>query len=357
MRNRHLTNPLMKIKAMKNRQPPKPKFQHLRGMNDIASPYANLLGLRAEKGFALVLVLWVLTLLMIMAASFSLSMRRETSVISSIKDGAQAEAAAESGIAVAKMMLLHPDPLKRWRTDGNIYQIQFLDSLVRIKMLGETGKIDINNADQISLQKLFAQVPIEPEQQTALVSAIMDWRDNDDLVNINGAEKNEYKDAGKNYQPRNQPFQSLEELQMVLGMNASILKLIEPLITIYSHRSQVDLSQASKEMMLSLGNDPALVDECIELRRQSAISGEPVPQFELGPGSNCGSGQSNVVEIMAESLLNNRTGAIIRTIVAINQGEANQPFQILSWKQEERANISLFSEEMGKLLVTPNAES
>ena len=224
-------------------------------------------------------------------------------------------------------------------------------------MLGETGKIDINSADQIGLQKLFAQLPIEPEQQTALVSAIMDWRDNDDLVNIDGAEKDEYEQAGKTYQPRNQPFQSLEELQMVLGMNESILKLIEPLITIYSHRSQVDLSQASKEMMLSLGNDPALVDECIELRRQSAINGEPVPQFELGPGSNCGSGQSNVVEIIAQSLLNNGSGTIIRTIVALNQGNADQPFQILTWKQEERAGTSLFSVDMEKFLVTQNAES
>jgi general secretion pathway protein K len=313
---------------------------------------------QADKGFALVLVLWVLSLLMIMAASFSLTMRRETAVIAGITGGAKALAAAESGIAMAEMMLLNPDPAKRWHTDGNIYQIQFMDALVRIRLEGETGKIDLNVANQAQLQQLIAQLPLESEQQTALVSAIMDWRDPDDLVNIDGAEKNDYKKAGKLYQPRNKPFQSPEELQMVLGMDASILERLEPLITIYSGKPQVDLSQASREVMLALGLDAALVDQCIELRRQSAITGTPLQSASLAPGFNCGSGQSNIIEIIAESRLENGSGAIIKTIVANSPADGGGlPFRILSWKREERADTSLFSEDKDSLLVTPNAES
>jgi general secretion pathway protein K len=311
----------------------------------------------ADKGFALVLVLWVLSLLMIMAASFSLTMRRETGVIAGITSGAQALAAAESGIAMAEMMLMNPDQNKRWHTDGNIYQIQFLDALVRIRLEGETGKIDLNKADQVQLQQLIAQLPIDEEKQTALVSAIMDWRDQDDLVNIGGAEKNEYKEAGKLYQPRNKPFQTLEELQMVLGMDESILKQLEPLITIYSGRSQVDFSQATKEVMLTLGVDAALVDQCIELRRQSAITRTQMLPVNLGPAFNCGSGQSNVIEIIAESRLENGSGAVIKTIVTNKQSvDGGLPYQILSWKREERADTSLFSEDKDSLLVTPDAE-
>jgi general secretion pathway protein K len=311
----------------------------------------------ADKGFALVLVLWVLSLLMIMAASFSLTMRRETGVIAGVTSGAQALAAAESGVAMAAMMLMNPDQNKRWHTDGNIYQIQFLDALVRIRLEGETGKIDLNKADQVQLQQLIAQLPIDREKQTALVSAIMDWRDQDDLVNIGGAEKNEYKEAGKLYQPRNKPFQTLEELQMVLGMDESILKQLEPLVTIYSGRSKVDFSQATKEVMLTLGVDAALVDQCIELRRQSAITRTQMLPVNLGPEFNCGSGQSNVIEIIAESRLENGSGAMIKTIVTNKQSvDGGLPYQILSWKREERADTSLFSEDKDSLLVTPDAE-
>ena len=171
-----------------------------------------------QHGLALVLVLWVLSLFIIMAGSFALSMRREASVAIGIKNSSQGIAAAEAGIAVAEMMLLNPDQNRRWRSDGSVYQIDFVDTLVRVRLLAETGKIDINAAEPPLLQSLLAGAPIEPDQQAALLGAILDWRDPDDQVNINGAETEEYHAAGLKYVPRNQPFQSIEELQMVLGI-------------------------------------------------------------------------------------------------------------------------------------------
>jgi len=81
-----------------------------------------------QKGLALVLVLWVLSLLTIMAGSFALSMRREAAIVAGIKNNAQALAIAESGIAIAQRMLMNPDQNKRWRTDGSIYQVEFTSS-------------------------------------------------------------------------------------------------------------------------------------------------------------------------------------------------------------------------------------
>ncbi|MGZ8187677.1 MAG: general secretion pathway protein GspK [Methylosarcina sp.] len=310
-----------------------------------------------QQGFALVLVLWTMSLLMIMAASFTLTMNREAAITIGIKHNAQAVAAAESGIALAEMMLLNPDQNKRWRTDGSIYQIQFMDTLVRIRMFAETGKIDINKADQNQLQSLMAHAHVETEEQTALVSAIMDWRDPDDLINVEGAEKEEYEDAKLKYQPRNKPFRSVEELQMVLGMNESILKWIEPIITVYSGSDQVDLSQASKEVLLTIpGLDAELIDQYIELRRKSAIEGVPVPPFSLGLKQTGFSGESNIVEIVSEALLEDGSTAIIKVVMAKNSNNPLSPFQILNWRREDKGNVSLFSEEMSSFLVTQHVE-
>ena len=79
----------------------------------------------SQSGFALVLVMWVLSLLTIMAGSFALTMRRESTIVAGIKDNAGAVAAAEAGIAYAEMMLLNTDQNKRWRADGNLYQVDF----------------------------------------------------------------------------------------------------------------------------------------------------------------------------------------------------------------------------------------
>lgn len=311
-----------------------------------------------QQGLALVLVLWTLSLMMIMAGSFALSMRREASVALGIKDNAQGVAAAEAGIAIAEMMLLNPDQNRRWHSDGSVYQIDFVDTLVRVRLLAESGKIDINAADPTLLQSLLTQAPVDPDQQTALLGAILDWRDSDDLVNIEGAESKEYHAAGLKYTPRNQPFQSIEELQMVLGMNEAILKYLEPLITVHSGQSHVNLATASREVLRLLpGLDASLIDQYIELRRESAINGEPMPPFSLGQGLTGASGEGDIVQIIAEAQLNDGATVILKVIVTKSGDAGSSPFQILKWQREDSGETSLFSDEMTELLVARNAES
>jgi general secretion pathway protein K len=311
-----------------------------------------------QKGLALVIVLWVLSLLTIMAGSFALSMRRETSIIEGIRNNAQAMAIAGSGIAMAEMMLLNPDQNKRWRADGSIYQIDSVDTRVRVQLLSEAGKIDINNADQTLLQGLMAQAPVDAEQQTRIVNAILDWRDQDDLVQLNGAEKKEYQDAGLSYQPRNKPFQSIEELQLVLGMNESVFKWIEPLVTVYSGQQQVDLQHAAKEVLQVMpGLDAELVDTFIATRLESAINGSPVPPFPSSSGLSASTGQNKAFTIISEAQLNDESSAVISAVIQQSEGTLATPFQVLKWQQATANGASLFTSAMSDLLVKQYAES
>lgn len=305
-----------------------------------------------QKGFALVLVLWVLSLLTIMAGSFALGMRRETSIITGIRNNAQALAVAESGIAMAEMMLLIPDQNKRWRADGSIYEINSADAKVRVRLLSEAGKIDINKADQTVLQGLMSFAPVDEEQQSRLVSAIIDWRDQDDLVQLNGAEKKEYQAAGLNYQPRNKPFQSIEELQLVLGMNESVFLWIEPLVTVFSGQSQVTVQLAAKEVLQTIpGLDTGLVDSYIAARLESAINNLPAPPFPSSLGQNNAAGQNNVLTLVSEAQLNDESSAMISTVISQSFENQETPFQVLKWQYVTENNTSLFTDAMSELLV------
>jgi general secretion pathway protein K len=310
-----------------------------------------------QKGLALVLVLWVLSLLTIMAGSFALSMRREASVIAGLRNNAQAMAIAESGIAMAEMMLLNSDPNKRWRVDGNIYQISSMDAEVRVRLLSETGKIDINQADQIALQGLMTHAPVDEEQQTRLVNAILDWRDQDDLVRIDGAEKKEYQAAGLSYVPRNKPFQSLEELQLVLGMDKSVFLWIEPLVTVYSGQQQVNLQLAAKEVLQTIPKlDTDLVDSYIAARLDSAINNLPAPPFPSGSGQNNAAGQNNVLTVVSEALLDDESSAVISAVIKQSNETQATPFQVLKWEHVTANDASLFTDAMSELLVKQYAE-
>jgi general secretion pathway protein K len=308
---------------------------------------------------ALVLVLWVLSLLTIMAGSFALSMRRESAIVAGIKNNAQAMAVAESGIAMAEMMLLNPNQNKNWRADGSIYEINAADARIRIRLLSETGKIDINKADEKLLKSLMTSAPIDEERLSRLLGAILDWRDEDDLVHLDGAEKTEYQDAGLSYQPRNKPFQTIEELQLVLGMDKSVFKWIEPLVTVYSGQQQVTVQQAAKEVLQVIpGLDRGLVDSYIAARLESAKNNLPVPPFPSSSGTNNPAGQNNVLTVISEALLNDLSRASISAVIkqSGNTQATSTPFEVLKWQRVTANKASLFTDAMNELLVKKYAE-
>ncbi len=335
------------------------------------------------KGFALVLVLWVLSLLTIMAGSFALSMRREAAIVSGLSHNAQATAVAESGLAVAELMLLNPDQQQRWRTDGSIYQLDYTDAQVRIRLVAETGKIDINTADQALLEGLMTYAPLAAEEQTKLVNAILDWRDEDDLVHIDGAEKDEYKKAGLSYQPRNKPFQSVEELQLVLGMNEQIFNWLENRVTVYSGQPKVDLTQATQEVLQVLpGLDAESIASYIAARRESAINGLPPPAFPLVSGLalpsgqntanqagadpeidstlntavNDGTMQAGMITVVSDAVLDDGSTANIKALIIKTEGAGSSPFQIQKWLHNAVGEDSLFADEKDELLVRQYGE-
>lgn len=309
-----------------------------------------------------------------MAGSFALSMRREAGITAGSSSTAQAAAVAESGLAIAELMVMNPDQLQRWHTDGSIYQIDYADSKVRVRLLSETGKVDLNSADQDLLQGLMVHAPVDAELQTKLVNAILDWRDGDDLVRIDGAEKEEYKDAGLSYQPRNKPFQSIEELQLVLGMNEQIFKWIESLVTIHSGQPKVDLAQAAKEVLYVLpGMDTGLVDEYIAARQESAINGLPAPAVPVLSTLGTVSGQTGVsmpvtavndatkqevvMTVITEALLDDGSTATIDALIKkSNSPTGMSPFQVLKWQRNVEVGGSLFIDEKDALLVRQYAE-
>lgn len=301
------------------------------------------------QGFALILVLWVIALLTIMAASFAQNMRRETLLISNIRDNAQAQAYAEAGLAYAQLMLINTNEELRWRGDGSLYQLKYNDIPIRVKIFEESGKIDINQSDETTLSAVFEPVTEDQLQSSSLVNAILDWRDSDDEVRVEGAEKDQYLQQGLSYQPRNRPFQTLEELQLVLGINAQIYNTVEPLLTVYSGQKTINPSKAAREVLLTLPDvTPEQVDIYLQERLENTKNGLPAPEFPVQV--RLGGSGSQIYTIIVEALM--PTGVKGRIQALIQSGGSNeQPFSISDWGQGFVASESFFQEQMNQLLV------
>jgi len=311
----------------------------------------------SEKGVALVLVLWVLTLLTIMAGSFTLGMRRETSIIANLRDKAQAIAIAEAGITFAQLNLLTVNKEQRWRASGHIYPVRFNEADIRIKIQSESGKIDINKANEKLLTGMMAQTDADAIQQQSIVNAIIDWRDKDDLIRINGAEKATYEAADLPYQPRNKPFQTTEELRLVFGVTAEIFEQLKTMITVYSKQTMVDLKAAEKKVLLAATNlDSETIDSYIAERINSERNQLPTPAFPQFSGKKANASAKKIYTVIAETQLNNGAKARIQVIMQRNPKNTPQPFIILDWKRYAALKNALFSKHTKSLLITQNAE-
>jgi general secretion pathway protein K len=193
---------------------------------------------RSEDGIALIAVLWMLTLLSIVAAALSLETQSNTRIARNMVENAAERAAADAGVQRAILDLVAspgaPKDTGKFRADGTVYTWRFANSTVHISVQDERGKIDLNETPEALLAALFGSVGVDPGKAQSLADAIADFRDADNLPRLNGAEEADYRAAGFAWGPKNAPFQTVEELQQVFGITPEIYARVAPYLTIYS---------------------------------------------------------------------------------------------------------------------------
>lgn len=342
---------------------------------------------KSAHGFALVIVIWVLTLLSLMAGSFALTMRRADSVTMALKNNAQAEALTESSFTQAKYMLQQPDPNQRWLADGSIYRIVRNDgSEIRISITAESAKIDLNQASPELLAAAIDMISSDKWQQQALLNSILDWRDADDETRPHGAEKKQYQDAGLTYSPSNQPFQSLDELLLVQGMDEQTFNRLQPWLTVYSGQNQVDMEMASPEVQLIVNN--ALLSGNAPQQTGGRSPSPPLtPAVGTQNNSQAANNQNTTYTIIVETQTEDGGSASLEVVTQLqgggnpppvaaggqnppagqalassqlssatqNQGGTEVPAQVLDWRQNQLKK-SLFAIEMEARLITVHDE-
>jgi general secretion pathway protein K len=207
--------------------------------------------MRRCKGIALVSVLWIVALLSVVATGLSASVRSESRLVANTEKVLQAQFAVESGVELAALNLMYPQSV-RWPEDGSIREVTVGDARLRIATWNVTGKVDINAAPMPLLRNLLLQAGVDTETAEFLADAILDWRDRDDFRNLNGAEDTDYRIAGMSWGAKDAPFESIEELRLVLGMTDQIYAAIENSVTVFSGQSGVNLQHASAQVVAAL---------------------------------------------------------------------------------------------------------
>jgi general secretion pathway protein K len=197
-----------------------------------------------QQGIALVVVLWLVILLTVIAASHARVIRTETRLASNHVEAGKARGLAEAGAHHAIMELLVRDQEQRWAVNGSVNRVRFEDGDAAIAIRDARGLIDINKAQPALLDTVLAGLGLEQDPRQALVDAIIDWRDKDDVKHLNGAEDDDYRRAGLRWAARDGAFRSVEEFRYVLGMTNPIFERLAPYLTVHSGTAGVKLEFA-----------------------------------------------------------------------------------------------------------------
>ncbi len=192
-------------------------------------------------------------LLSVMAGEFSHIMRTEVNITRNFKEETQAYYLAEAGIYRAIFELIRTEAhLERlnpaehrdsseWRINTEIAPVRFAQGRFHLKIDNESGKIDLNAADEATIRLLLGRFALDEQQKNIIADSIADWRDSDNNHRLNGAENEYYQSLGKPYSCKNADFDSVEELLLVRGVSEEIFYGgLKDMLTVYRGESLKD---------------------------------------------------------------------------------------------------------------------
>lgn len=287
-----------------------------------------------ERGVALVLVIWVVTLLLVIAGSFLYAMRTDATAARNAALVARGDAIAQAAVSRALLELFKPQfGPEVWRRDAAPRAWAFDGASVEIRFTDESAKIDINTANNELLKGLFRSAGMGEQDAARLLDAVLDWRDADSLRRPDGAEEAEYAQAGFKGRPANYPFQSTEELQLVLGMRPEVYQRIAPMITVYSRQAGVNPQLASRSALLAI---PGVAEDQVDAflaEREAARIGNHVPPLFAAAGAYATYAQVSAVTVRADVTLDEGITVSREAVAMLTPQYPRRPYTFLAWRE------------------------
>ena len=282
-----------------------------------------------ERGAALLFVLWIITLLSIIAGSFGQTAKRESDFLAHAHERSQTKALADGAIRYSVLMLTLPDPAQRWWADGTPYRWETEEGQVEIRIFDEAGKLNINAVQEPVLRSVLSLLVKDADTASTLADSILDWRDADSDRRPQGAELKDYLDPIRP-KPQNRNFINLEEVRSVRGVSPELFQKIKPWFTVYTGQGGINFQKASKELLLTLSGDDKLKVETFLREKRLGIT----PNFQSATGIPAQNEGDLIYTLLLQAKLDgSKSGIFISATVLMTPGGDPEPFVFISYEQ------------------------
>lgn len=261
----------------------------------------------AQRGFALLIVLWALVLITLVVTQLTAAGRRETQLAGNLRTQAQLEALADGQVHAAIFHLMDRSP-DGWRADGRMRAQDLPGAQAEIRITDEAGKVNPSNATPELLQAVLRGVGVDTATAGALAAAIVVWRTPSGNREPGAPQFDVYRAAGRPFGPSGAPFLSMEELGAVIGMTPDVLDRLVPHLTLFTDGDP----------------KPAFADPVVRQALAASNGGRL-------PGDMVDDGQNGVFAI-AVTVSSGKDASFTRhAVVRLTRRDARQEYRIVAW--------------------------
>ena len=185
-----------------------------------------------QNGSVLIIVLWILMIVGFLAGEFLAHNRNKADLALNAMETLKRQAVVTSFFQLYTSSQWKMVTADHKASDWIGLTLNSVKFFVRVDKEG--SRININKAGDLMIRNKIKEIDAaetdkgdagltdDDKKADELTDAILDWRDADNLVRLNGAEKEYYIDHKKPYVPANGRFKKITELLMVKGVNRTI---------------------------------------------------------------------------------------------------------------------------------------
>ena len=311
--------------------------------------------MRNERGVILIVVVWALMVLMVVAIELGRTARVEGLSTDVYQQEVKTYYLAVAGLNRALYQLIRTSQQGRTRDtrdddrlgprdrlsddepgecpdlwllgDGQWRNEPYGEGGYQVRVSDESGKININQADELILRQTFTNLDFDPDFGDALADAILDWRDPDPLERLNGVESDYYLAQDISYPAKDGPLDTIDELLLVRDVTLDLFyNTLNEVFTVYGNARSGNMANAQTANALVLraiqGVDAETAEETIRQRRENC--GEEFLDATAARG-----GLPTIVTIESVGYLN--TGRITRRLAGVIDRTDNQSYRVLRW--------------------------
>lgn len=298
----------------------------------------------AHSGFALILVVWLLVLIASISVWLIANGRAETAIAFNVRAAAAAEALADAGIARVAVNQLDPKPEARWKLDRGVHRILLPGGSVEIRLGDETAKINPNLATPALLSALFEVRGVDRAAARRLGASVADWVNSKQPQGDAAATADPYRAAGKSYGAPHAPAESLDELQLVLGMTPAIFASVRPYLSIHTGVAAPQGRAAplviQRALMLAAQAERAAGDESAQTSAPTPASPAPqaappaaTPAPAAPPPAAPGAGGEERI-VSAEVIGQSREGGLFKRLAVLKlEPDSARGYAVLEWQR------------------------